>query len=58
MTTRIYNRRPLLEKRRKARQRARLVRDIASDGLALVALVVIGVGLMGLAVGFGLDAIL
>ena len=56
--TRIYNRRPLLEKRRKARQRARLVRDIASDGLALVALVVIGVGLMGLAVGFGLDSVL
>ncbi len=56
--TRIYNRRPLLEKRRKARHRARLVRDIASDGLALVALVVIGVGLMGLAVGFGLDSVL
>ncbi len=56
--TRIYNRRPLLEKRRKARQRARLVRDIANDGFALVALVVIGVGLMGLAVGFGLDAVL
>ncbi len=58
MTTRIYNRRPLLEKRRKARQRARLVRDIASDGLALAALVIVGVGLMGLAVGFGLDAVL
>ena len=56
--TRTYNRRPLLEKRRKARQRARLVRDIASDGLALAALVIIGVGLMGLAVGFGLDAVL
>lgn len=56
--TRIYNRRPLLEKRRKARQRARLVRDIASDGFALVALVIIGVGLMGLAVGFGLDTVL
>ena len=56
--TRIYNRRPLLEKRRKARQRARLVRDIASDGFALVALVIIGVGLMGLAVGFGLDSVL
>jgi len=56
--TRTYNRRPLLEKRRKARQRARLVRDIANDGFALVALVVIGVGLMGLAVGFGLDSVL
>ena len=55
---RTYNRRPLLEKRRKARQRARLVRDIASDGFALVALVIIGVGLMGLAVGFGLDSVL
>ena len=56
--TRIYNRRPLLEKRRKARQRARFVRDIASDGLALAALVIVGVGLMGLAVGFGLDSVL
>jgi len=56
--TRIYNRRPLLEKRRKARHRARLVRDIANDGFALVALVIIGVGLMGLAVGFGLDSVL
>ena len=63
--TRIYDRRDILAKRRKeqdarrkARNRARLVRDIASDGLALVALVVIGVGLMALAVGFGLDTVL
>jgi len=58
MTTRIYNRRPLLAKRRKARQRARFIRDIANDGLALAALVIFGVGLMGLAVGFGLDSVL
>lgn len=56
--TRIYDRRDILAKRRKARQRARFIRDIASDGLALVALVIIGVGLMGLAVGFGLDTVL
>ena len=56
--TRIYNRRPLIEKRRKARQRARLVRDIANDGFALVALVIVGLGLMSLAVGFGLDSVL
>ena len=56
--TRTYNRRPLLEKRRKARQRARLVRDIANDGFALAALVIVGLGLMSLAVGFGLDSVL
>jgi len=56
--TRIYDRRDILAKRRKARQRDRLIRDIASDGLALAALVIIGVGLMGLAVGFGLDTVL
>jgi hypothetical protein len=56
--TRIYDRRDILAKRRKERQRARFIRDIASDGLALAALVIIGVGLMGLAVGFGWDAVL
>ncbi len=56
--TRIYDRREILAQRRKQRQRARFIRDIVSDGFSLAALVIIGVGLMGLAVGFGLDSVL